>query len=111
MYYGGGIGEGTYSGVSSPQETEKLTGNGNKYDNVKLLGAGLSTKATSSSGDESVDYARRFLPPLWVDIQEEIERHIEDVTKKSNNRLPNFLSERAQEIVAEETQGKLRGRR
>jgi hypothetical protein len=45
MYYGGSNPDGTYSGVSSPQETEKLTGNGIKYDNVKLLG-GMSTKAT-----------------------------------------------------------------
>lgn len=46
----------------------------------------LSTKATSSSGGEdSVDYARRFLPPLWVDIQEEIERHIEEIERKSKS--------------------------
>ena len=82
MYYGGSNADGTYSGVSSPQETEKLTGNGIKYDNVKLLG-GMSTKATSSSGEDSIDYARRFLPPLWVDLQEEIERHIDDINKKS----------------------------
>ena len=82
LYPFGHNGDGTYSGVSSPQETEKLTGNGNKYDNVKLL----STKATSSSGGEdSVDYARRFLPPLWVDIQEEIERHIEEIERKSKS--------------------------
>jgi hypothetical protein len=45
----------------------------------------LSTKANSS--DESVsmiEYGKRFMPPLWVDIQEEIEAHIDEITHKSN---------------------------
>jgi hypothetical protein len=63
-----------YTGVSSPQET---------MDNQKLLYKPMSTKA--SSNDESVvEYGKRFLPPLWVDIQEEIERHIDEIGSKSN---------------------------
>ncbi len=43
----------------------------------------MSTKASSDdSGSTSIEYARRFLPPLWVDIQEEIERHIDEITQK-----------------------------
>jgi len=33
-------------------------------DNVKLLP--MSTKA--SSEDSSIEYGKRFLPPIWVDI-------------------------------------------
>lgn len=56
-------------------------------DNVKLLP--MSTKA--SSNDESViEYGKRFLPPLWVDIQEEIDRHIDEITGKSNIKISNF---------------------
>ena len=54
---------GTYSGSSSPQETEKLC------DNQKLLP--MSTKASSnddSGGSTIIEYGKRFLPPLWVDI-------------------------------------------
>ena len=51
-------GSGSYSGLSSPQENEKVS------DNVKLLP--MSTKA--SSEDSSIEYGKRFLPPLWVDI-------------------------------------------
>jgi len=71
---------GGYSGVTSPQETEKLTGSS---DYMKINGKGqqfLTTKANSS--DESVsmiEYGKRFMPPLWVDIQEEIEGHIEEI--------------------------------
>jgi hypothetical protein len=43
----------------------------------------MSTKA--SSEDSSIEYSKRFLPPLWVDIQEEIEKHIEDITTKSKH--------------------------
>lgn len=42
----------------------------------------MSTKASSEESTTSIEYARRFLPPLWVDIQEEIERHIEEITHK-----------------------------
>lgn len=41
----------------------------------------MSTKA--SSEDSSIEYGRRFLPPIWVDIYEEIERHIEEINSKS----------------------------
>lgn len=64
-YYNGGH-DGTYSGVTSPQETEKLTG-----DNVKLLPKmAMSTKASSNGDDSgnSIEYGKRFLPPLWVDL-------------------------------------------
>ena len=47
-------------------------------DNAKLLP--VSTKA--SSNDDSIEYGRRFLPPVWVDLQEEIERHIDEVGSK-----------------------------
>lgn len=66
-------GNGTYSGFSSPQELEKVN------DKVNLLP--MSTKA--SSEDSSIEYGKRFLPPFWVDIQEEIERHIEEINHKS----------------------------
>jgi hypothetical protein len=86
---------GGYSGVSSPQETEKLTAgcsSSDQYMKLNTKGPGgflsngiLSTKANSS--DESVsmiEYGKRFMPPLWVDIQEEIEAHIDEITHKSN---------------------------
>ena len=41
----------------------------------------MSTKA--SSEDSSMEYGKRFLPPIWVDIQEEIERHTEEINNKS----------------------------
>ena len=37
----------------------------------------MSTKA--SSDESTIEYGKRFLPPAWVDIQEEIERHIEEI--------------------------------
>lgn len=54
-------------------------------DNVKLLP--MSTKA--SSEDSSIEYGKRFLPPIWVDIQEEIERHIEEIDSKS--KIPSSV--------------------
>jgi hypothetical protein len=43
----------------------------------------MSTKA-SSEDSSIIEYAKRsFLPPVWVDLQEEIERHIEDIHTKS----------------------------
>ena len=59
---------GSYSGLSSPQENEKLT------DINRLLP--LDTKA-SSNEDSSIEYGKKFLPPIWVDLQEEIESHLE----------------------------------
>jgi len=66
-------GQGSYSGVSSPQETEKLTG-----ENIKFLPGQSSghkmmvTKASSGDGDDlsdsGLEYGKRFLPPLWVDL-------------------------------------------
>lgn len=41
----------------------------------------MSTKA--SSEDSSIEYGKRFLPPIWVDIQEDIERNLEEITHKS----------------------------
>jgi hypothetical protein len=72
---------GGYSGVSSPQETEKLTNN----DYQKLHSNFKNHLSTKASSDESVtiEYGKRFMPPLWVDIQEEIEGHIEEITQKS----------------------------
>ena len=67
---------GTYSGVTSPQETTKLTGgdlsSSIKQENIKLLGGShihMSTRASSNTDDSggSVEYGKRFLPPLWVD--------------------------------------------
>jgi len=63
---------GVYSGLSSPQDHEKIN------DNQRLIP--MSTKA--SSEDSSIEYGKRFLPPLWVDVQEEIERHIDEITSK-----------------------------
>lgn len=60
-----------FSGVSSPQESVTET--------VKLV---MPTKASDGDSD---DYGKRFLPPLWVDLQEEIEQHIADVTAKSKS--------------------------
>lgn len=45
----------------------------------------MSTKA--SSEDSSIEYGKRFLPPLWVDVQEEIERHIEEINLKSKETI------------------------
>jgi hypothetical protein len=56
----------TYSGLSSPNETEK-------NDNGRLLPQ--ETKA-SSNDESSVEYGKKFLPPVWVDLQEEIESHL-----------------------------------
>lgn len=76
----------SYSGVSSPQETEKLTG-----ETVKFLPGHRMMATKASEGDDlsegSMDYGKRFLPPLWVDLQEEIEHHIGDITTKSKNSL------------------------
>ncbi len=64
---------GTYSGVTSPQETTKLTADLNpvKQENVKLLANHLhmSTRASSNTDDSggSIEYGKRSLPPLWVD--------------------------------------------
>ena len=64
---------GNYSGVTSPQETTKLTGDINpiKQENIKLLGSHLhmSTRASSNTDDSngSIEYGKRSLPPLWVD--------------------------------------------
>lgn len=44
----------------------------------------MSTKASSNDNDSIIDYGKRFLPPVWVDTQEEIEHHIEEITKKMN---------------------------
>ena len=62
---------GQYSGISSPNE--------NTNDNDRFLP--LSTKG--SSNDSSIEYSKRFLPPEWVDTQEEIERHLEEINNKS----------------------------
>lgn len=67
-------GNGTYSGLNSPQETEKIN------DNGRLLP--MTTKA-SSHDDSSIEYGKQFLPPPWVDIQEEIEHQYEQITQKS----------------------------
>jgi hypothetical protein len=46
----------------------------------------MNTKASSGDGDDSsdggsvIEYGKRFLPPLWVDIQEEIEAHISEIS-------------------------------
>ena len=48
----------------------------------------MVTKASSGDGDDlsdsGLEYGKRFLPPLWVDLQEEIEAHISEITTKSN---------------------------
>ena len=65
---------GTYSGVTSPQETELLTGSVSKgkQENLKLLAGHMhmSTRASSNTDDSagSIEYGKRFLPPQWVDI-------------------------------------------
>ena len=79
--------------MNSPQETEKLTGRG---DGVKLLNQKyiMSTKASSKddSGESTIiEYGKRFLPPMWVDIQEEIERHIEEISHKSKTTIDSFI--------------------
>lgn len=92
-------GAGGYSGVNSPQETEKLTSGGETF---KLLPNGaasssakpLSTKASSNDDSGgSIEYGKRFLPPLWVDIQEEIEHQFDEITTKSNEQLLTEYSE------------------
>jgi hypothetical protein len=55
---------------------------------VKLLSTKASSSSNNSEENTSIEYARRFLPPLWVDIQEDIERHIDEINKKSNDN-PN----------------------
>ena len=60
-----------YTGINSPNE--------NSNDNDRFLP--LSTKG--SSNDSSIEYSKRFLPPEWVDTQEEIERHLEEIHSKS----------------------------
>jgi len=82
-------GQGSYSGVSSPQETEKLTGENIKFLPGQSTGHRMMvTKASSGDGDDlsdsGLEYGKRFLPPLWVDLQEEIEAHISEITTKSN---------------------------
>jgi hypothetical protein len=75
IYYGGHMptNGGTYSGVTSPQETTKLTADLNpiKQENFKLLANHLhmSTRASSNTDDSggSIEYGKRSLPPLWVD--------------------------------------------
>ena len=96
-----GSSNGTYSGISSPSEIEKGS------DNVKLLP--MSTKA--SSEESSIEYGKRFLPPLWVDIQEEIERHIEEIEKKSTSFLCclTLSRSRGEEVPAKETEGEFCG--
>lgn len=66
---------GSYSGINSPQETEKMN------DNNRLLP--LTTKASSNEDSVSVEYGKQFLPPVWVDIQEEIDGHLDEISKKS----------------------------
>ena len=45
----------------------------------------MNTKASSNDNDEStiVEYGKKFLPPIWVDIQEEIESHLKEIQAKS----------------------------
>ena len=47
----------------------------------------MVTKASSGDGDDlsdsGLEYGKRFLPPLWVDLQEEIEAHISEISSKS----------------------------
>ena len=66
---------GSYSGISSPIENEKAT------DNGRLLP--MTTKASSNDESYNMEYSKKFLPPLWVDVQEEIERHLEEIQQKS----------------------------
>jgi hypothetical protein len=69
---------GTYSGLSSPNDTEK------ERENGKLLP--IETKA-SSNDESSIEYGKKFLPPLWVDIQEEIEAILKQLKVQSNALL------------------------
>ena len=52
----------------------------------------LSTKV-SNSDDNSIEYSKRFLPPEWVDVQEEIERHLEELNTKSKYCYNKVCSE------------------
>lgn len=65
---------GSYSGLSSPIESDKTN------DNGRLLP--LTSKVLNSE-DSTIEYGKKFLPPIWVDIHEEIERHFEDLHIKS----------------------------
>ena len=69
-----GTNGGQYSGLSSAIENDKTN------DNGRLLP--MTTKA-SSNDDSSIEYGKKFLPPLWVDIYEEIEHHFEESHAKS----------------------------
>ena len=54
----------------------------------------MSTKASSNDDSGgSIEYGKRFLPPLWVDIQEEIEHHIDEITTKSKELVLTENSE------------------
>lgn len=64
----------SYSGINSPQENEKLT------DNNRLLP--MDTKASSADSSYICEYGKKFLPPAWVDHQEDIERFIEEIYVK-----------------------------
>jgi hypothetical protein len=43
----------------------------------------MTTKASSNDDSYNMEYSKKFLPPVWVDIQEDIERHLEDIKQKS----------------------------
>jgi hypothetical protein len=64
---------GTHSGVTSPIEYEKINEAGRFLP--------MPTKA-SSNDDNSIEYSKKFLPPLWVDLHEEIESKFEDIQHK-----------------------------
>jgi len=69
----------------------------------------MSTKA--SSHDDSLEINRKFLPPAWVDIQEEIERILESINIKSIYLITYLLiipySKKFKKVIAIETKNKL----
>lgn len=85
--------------MSSPIE-------GDKADNGRLLP--MTTKA--SSNDESyIEYGKRFQVPEWVDMQEEIECHIEEMQSKSKDLPHSSVGPEA--VAAEEDENRLHRRR
>lgn len=81
-----------YSGINSPPE--------NASDNDRFLPQ--STKV--SSNESSIEYSKRFLPPEWVDIQEDIENHLQDLHSKSINPLFLSFSGSINEITTKKTE-------
>lgn len=61
------------SGLSGPSSGEKVSDLGQQ----RLL-PDNQTKA-SSTDENQVEYGKRFLPPEWVDLQEDIEARLNEV--------------------------------